>query len=207
MTTLTTMRASVRCDLKDEDADNYRWTNDEIDRAIEKAVLVYSEYCPLEQLTASINTVDQGNTVDISTLTDRIDVLKVEHPIDEEPYQSRRFKVWGDVLTFQDGYVGDGAACNIYWQKKHSLSTTSTVPTAHDHIIAMGAVAFAVSSQAQYQVNLANTGGQKVNKDYNYWAKSAFEAFYDHLDRVKGFTTKTAVTGKKIVTGSLIVEE
>ncbi len=201
MTTLTTMRVNVRRDLKDEDAGNYRWTNDEIDRAIEKAVLVYSEYCPLMQLDATIVTVDQDNTVDISTLTDRIDVLKVEHPIDEEPYPSRRFKVWGDVLTFQDGYVGDGVECNIYWLKKHTLSTASTIPTAHDHIISMGAVAFAVSSQAQYQVNLANTGGQKVNKDYNYWAKAAFEAFYDQLQHVKSYNLK------KLVTGALIAED
>ena len=201
MTTLTTMRTSVRRDLKEEDTSNYRWTNDEIDRAIEKAVLVYSEYCPLMQLDATIHTVDQGNTVDISTLTDRIDILKVEHPLTTEPYPSRRFKVWGDLLTFQDGYVGDAGHCNVYWLKKHTISTASTVPTAHDHIIAQGAVAFAVSSQAQYQVNLANTGGQKVNKDYNYWAKQAFEVFYDQLQHVKNYNPK------KLITSALVAEE
>ena len=190
MTTLTTMRVSVRRDLKDEDAANYRWTNDEIDRAIEKAVLMYSEFAPLVQLTATLHTVDQDNTVDISTLTDRLDVLKVEHPIVTQPYQSRRFIVWVDLLTFLDGYTGDGGHCNIYWCKKHTLSTASTIPTVHDHIIAIGAVAYAVSSQAQYNVNMANTGGQKVNKDYNFWAKATFEQFYDELTRVKTYSFK-----------------
>lgn len=190
-TTLTTMRASVRRDLKDEDASNYRWTNDEIDRAIEKAVLMYSEFVPLVELTSDIETVDQDNTVDISTLTDRLDVLKVEHPITTQPYPSRRFTVWGDVLTFLDGYIGDGEACNIYWCKKHTLSSgASTIPTPHEHIIALGAVAYAVSSQAQYQVNLANTGGQKVNKDYNFWAKAMFEQFYEQLNMVRIYSTK-----------------
>ena len=190
MTTLTSLRANVRRDLKDEDTVNYRWTNDEIDRAIEKAVLVYSSYCPLMQLDATIHTVDQGNTVSLATLTERIDVVKVEHPIDKQPFPSRRFKVWGDALTFQDGYVGDGEACNIYWLKKHTLGAASSIPAAHDHIIAMGAVAFAVGSQSQYQVNLANTGGQKVNKDYNFWARAMFEQFYEQLQMVKTYNFK-----------------
>lgn len=190
MTTLTTMRTSVRRDLKDEDSSNYRWTDNEIDRAIEKAVLMYSEFVPLVQLTSTLHTVDLDNTVDISTLTDRLDVVKVEHPIDIQPYPARRFTVWGDLITFLDGYVGDGAHCNIYWFKKHTLSTTSTINTAHDHIIAIGAVAYAVSSQAQYQVNLANTGGQKVNKDYNFWARAMFEQFYEQLQMVKTYNFK-----------------
>ncbi|MFA5077949.1 MAG: hypothetical protein WC541_00515 [Dehalococcoidia bacterium] len=195
MTTLTGMRADVRRDLKDEDAAGYRWTDDEIDRAIQKAVLVYSGYCPLMQLDSTIHTVDQGNTVSLATLTDRIDVVKVEHPIDNQPYPSRRFKAWGDLLTFQDGYVGDGEVCNIYWLKAHTLGAASTIPAAHDHIIAMGAVAFAVGSQAQYQVNLANTGGQAVNKDYSAWAGAAFEAFYELLQKVRSYSPGKLVTG------------
>ena len=58
MTTITTIRALVRRDLKDEDSANYRWTDDEIDRAIDKAVLEYSEYCPLSVLS-SLATVDR----------------------------------------------------------------------------------------------------------------------------------------------------
>jgi hypothetical protein len=198
MTTLTSVRANVRRDLKDEDTAGYRWTDGEIDRAIEKAVLVYSSYCPLMQLDNTIHTIDQGNTVSLSTLADRIDVVRVEHPISEQPYLSRRFRIWGDVLTFQDGYLGDGGVCNIYWLKKHALGETSTIPAAHEHIIAMGAVAFAVSSQAQYQVNLANTGGQSVSRDYNAWAKSAFEAFYRSLERVRSYRPGKLVAGEMI---------
>jgi len=200
-TTLYSLRVSVRRDLKDEDPAVYRWSDGEIDRAIEKAVLVYSGYCPLMQLDGTIPTVDQSNTISLTALADRIDVVRVEHPIDEQPYTSRRFRVWGDVLTFEDGYLGDGGVCNIYWLKKHTLGETSTIPAAHDHIIAMGAVAFAVSSQAQYQVNLANTGGQSVNRDCNAWATEAFEAFYASLERIRTYKTG------KLSTGLLMAEE
>jgi hypothetical protein len=59
-------------------------------------------------------------------------------------------------------------------------------------------VAFAVSSQAQYQVNLANTGGQSVSRDYNAWAKSAFEAFYRSLERVRSYRPGKLVAGEMI---------
>jgi len=183
------MRALVRRDLKDEDSSDYRWTDDEIDRAIEKAVLEYSEYCPL-QVRSSVATVDDDQNVDISALTNRIDIIKVVHPIDEQPYQSRRFSVWADILTFLDGYYGDAANCYVYWLQKHTLSTTSTVPTAHDGIIALGAAAFAISAQAQYTVEQGTVLGPKVNKDYNYWAKEKFAQFYGKLEKIKTYNTK-----------------
>ena len=187
MTTLTSIRTLVRRDLKDEDSSEYRWTDDEIDRAIDKAVLEYSEYCPL-QVRSSLATVDDDQNVSISTLTNRIDIVKVEHPIDEQPYQSRRFSVWADILTFLDGYCGDGENCYIYWLQKHTLSTTSTIPTAHEGVIALGAAAFAISAQAQYTVEQGTVLGPKVNKDYNYWAKEKFKQFYDTLQRIKSYS-------------------
>jgi hypothetical protein len=201
MTTITTIRTLVRRDLKDEDSANYRWVDAEIDRAVDKAVLEYSEYCPL-QVRSTLATVDSDNTVDISTLTDRIDILRVEHPVIGQPYQSHRFSVWADVLTFLDGYYGDAGNCYVYWLKKHSIgASSSTVPAAHEHIIALGAAAFAISSQAEYSVNTANTGGRTVNKDYSFWAKATFTQFYAALDRIKSYNPK------KLKTGGLVPEE
>jgi hypothetical protein len=189
MTTLTTMRARVRRDLKDEDSSEYRWTDDEIDRAIERAVLEYSEYCPL-QVKSTVATVNESPDVDISTLTDRIDVMSVEHPAGEYPAQFHRFKLWVDILTFIDGHMGDAGNCYVYWLKKHTLSTSSTIPTAHDGIIALGAAAFAISAQAQYTVEQGTVLGPKVNKDYNYWAKDKFAQFYAKLEAIKSYSTK-----------------
>jgi hypothetical protein len=39
---LNTMRSIVRRDLKDEDAQNYRWSDDELDRHIAHAVKEFS---------------------------------------------------------------------------------------------------------------------------------------------------------------------
>ena len=43
------MRTIVRRDLHDEDAANYRWTDDELDRHIAHAVKDFSEYLPYQQ--------------------------------------------------------------------------------------------------------------------------------------------------------------
>jgi hypothetical protein len=184
MATLTTMRVSVRRDLKDEDIANYRWTDNEIDRAIERAVLDYSLYCPLEQKT-SIATVNLSTDVSLSTLSDLVDVVTVEHPVDQVPSQYRSFRIWSGILIFLDGYTGDGSNCYVRWLKKHSIVTSSsTVPTPHEAVIALGASAFAISAQAQYQVNTANTGGGSVDNDYGLWADERFKQFYHTLSRI-----------------------
>ena len=43
---LNTMRTMVRRDLKDEDSENYRWTDEELDRHIAHALKEFSEAYP-----------------------------------------------------------------------------------------------------------------------------------------------------------------
>jgi hypothetical protein len=89
------------------------------------------------------------------------------------------------VITFLNGYTGDGNNCYIRWLKKHSIDAgTSSVPPPHEAIIALGATAFAISSQAQYQVNMANTGGSSVDDGYGRWAREKFKQFYAALSRI-----------------------
>jgi hypothetical protein len=200
MTTLSGIRTLVRRDLKDEDSANYRWTDNEIDRAIDKALADYSLYCPLQQ-KSTLATVASSNELDIASLTDRIDVTRVEHPVTDQPYPSRRFSVWGDLLTFLDGYYGDAGNCCVYWLKRHTLSSTSTIPTPHEHIVALGAAAFAISSQSQYQVDMANTGGHQVDNDYSSWSRDMFARFYKELEAVRTYNTK------RLKQGFMTVEE
>lgn len=56
------MRTIVRRDLHDEDSNNYRWTNDELDRHISHAVKDYSEAVPYEQ-KATIATTNVSRSL------------------------------------------------------------------------------------------------------------------------------------------------
>ena len=77
---LVEMRARVREDLQDTDAANYRWTDDEIDGAIDRVVNEYSLAAPIEQQD-DLPTTEGDTELDISTLTGIVRVESVEFPI------------------------------------------------------------------------------------------------------------------------------
>ena len=154
--TLTEMRGLVRRDLKDEDATDYRWTNDEIDRHIARAVAELSRSIPYE-VKATIATTSGARNISITTLTSRISVDQVEFPVDNSPRSFQRFKVYGDTITLVGDATGDGTNAYIYWSQMHALGSTSTIPSYLEDLVALGAAAYALAAQAQYVANQANT--------------------------------------------------
>jgi hypothetical protein len=147
---LSDMRAIVRRDLHDEDANNYRWTNDELDRHIAHAVKDYSEAVPYEQKTTKATTAG-SREIDIATLSDRIMVEAVEYPVGNFPRRYQRFALWGDILTLLGDEVPDGSNAYIYYGKLHTLGTSSsTIIARHEDLIAAGACGYAAVEWAVY---------------------------------------------------------
>jgi hypothetical protein len=180
---LSDMRALVRRDLKDEDASNYRWQDNEIDRAIGRAVAELSRYVPRE-MKATVATVDGSREIDISSLTDRVSVDRVEFPIDEHPRQFQRFAAYADTITLIGDVEGDGEDCYVFWGKVHTLDgSTSTVPSHLEDVLALGATAYAVLAQTQYRVDVAGHGGEQADRDYQSWGDSMLKEFKDALKR------------------------
>jgi len=180
---LSDMRTLVRRDLKDEDASNYRWQDNEIDRAIGRAVVELSRYCPREMKT-TIATVDGSREIAISTLTDRVSVDRIEFPIDETPRSFQRFSVYADTITLIGNVEGDGANCYIFWGKVHTLDgSTSTIPTYLEDVLALGATAYAVLAQTQYRVDVAGHGGEQADRDYQSWGNAMLKEFTSQLKR------------------------
>jgi hypothetical protein len=196
---LSTMRGLVRRDLKDEDAQDYRWTDDEIDRHIARAVAELSRSIPYEVKT-TVATTSGSRSINISSLTKRISVDQVEFPVGNSPRTFQRFKVYAVTLTLIGDYEGDGNNAYIYWSQEHTLdASTSTIPTYLEDVVALGAAAYAIQAQAQYSANRANTGGQNVDRDYFYWAKDALQQFQDKL-RMYGRKRKLQIS--KLYEGS-----
>jgi len=193
---LEEMRANVRRDIKDEDDSNYRWTDDEIDRAIAKAVKEFSQYCPRE-MKSTLATVDSSIELDISSLADRVSVDKVEFPVGSEPRAFTRFEVYQDTLYFLETQ-GDGENCYVYWTTIHTLNTeTSSIPPRYEDLIALGASAYAALTQSQYHTNRANYGGEDVDRDYLSWGRA----------RLKEFQEGCKKTRSKLRVNKLISEE
>jgi hypothetical protein len=177
---LSAMRTLVRRDLKDEDNSNYRWQDNEIDRAINRAVAELSRHVPREMKTG-ISTADGSREISISSLTDRVSVDGVEFPVGETPRSFQRFSIYQDSITLTD-VEGDGINCNVYWSKVHTLDgSTSTVPSYLEDVLAQGAAAYAVLSQTQYRIDTAGFGGDKADADYQSWGTAMLKEFKAQL--------------------------
>jgi hypothetical protein len=177
------MRTLVRRDLKDEDNANYRWQDNEIDRAIQRAVAELSRYAPRE-MKSTIATVDGSREVDISSLTDRVLVDRLEFPVAKTPRSFQRFDVFQETITLIGDAEGDGGNCYIYWGKVHTLDgSTSTIPSYLEDVLALGAAAYAVLAQTQYRVDTAGFGGDRADTDYQSWGNAMLKQFTAQLKR------------------------
>jgi len=96
-TTLATIRARVREDLQDTDDASYRWSNDEVDGAVERVVLEFSQAYPIEQ-QEEITTTADDKELDISGLSSLLKITSVEYPMDQDPPYYQRFDFWNDKL-------------------------------------------------------------------------------------------------------------
>ncbi len=182
--TLTEMRAIVRRDLKDEDAYNYRWTNDVLDRHIAHAVAEFSLALPLEQ-KATLATVSGSRNIDISSLSSRHIVFAVEYPVNQFPPTYQRFSLYQDTLTMLGDLVGDGSNAYIYYGKSHTLAGTSTIPVKEENTVAIGAEAFALLEYAAYTINRVNVGGTASPGDFRTRGEELLRYFNDNLRRLK----------------------
>lgn len=181
---LSEMRILVRRDLHDEDADNYRWTDTELDRHIAHAVKDFSEALPLEQ-KAVVATTSGSREMDIATLTDRVMVEAVEYPVGQFPKKYQRFSLWGDKLTLLGDEVPNGSNCNIYYGKLHSLTTqTSTIPALYEDLIVAGACGYATTEWAAYAINRVNVGGQGTVDEFMRWGQEKLRYFRGELKRL-----------------------
>ena len=87
---LTDMIDLVRKDLHDEDSNNYRWSDSELTRHINRAVKELSEKVP-GPARATLATTADSREIDISGLTNRIMIEAVEFPVDNYPPSFQRF--------------------------------------------------------------------------------------------------------------------
>ncbi len=181
--TLTEMRGIVRRDLHDEDAANYRWSDDELDRHISHAVKEFSQAIPYEQ-KATKATTSGSREIDISTITDRIMVEAVEYPVDKFPKRYQRFTLWADILTLLGDEVPDGSNAYIYHGKLHTLGESSTIPIKYEDLIAAGACGYAAVEWAAYAINRVNVGGTITPREFLNWGNERFNFFKQELKRL-----------------------
>ena len=181
---LSEMRVIVRRDLHDEDADNYRWTDNELDRHIAHAVKDFSEYLPDEQKATKATTAG-SRELDISDLADRVMVVAVEYPVANFPKWYQRFSLWADTLSILGEEIPDGSNAYIYYGKLHTLSAeSSTIPAQHEDLIAAGASGYAAVEWAAYAINRVNVGGGITPREFLAWGNGRLSYFKQEIRRL-----------------------
>jgi len=181
---VTDMIALVRRDLRDEDAANYQWSDDELTRHINRALKELSERVPLPA-KATLATTADSREIDISSLTDRIMVQAVEYPVDEFPNKYQRFSIWGDTLVIISGDEPDGSDAYIYYGKLHTLDAdSSTIPPKYEDLVTTGACGYAAVSWAAYSINRVNVGGVMTPREFLTWGKDRLNIFNGGLKRL-----------------------
>ncbi len=181
---LNAMRTIVRRDLKDEDAGNYRWGDDELDRHIARAVKEFSEAVPFPA-KATLPTIAGSRVIDISPLTDRVMVEAVEYPLEMFPPSYQRFALWGQALTLFSDEVPDGSDCNVYYGVLHTLDAEgSTIPTRYEDLIATGAEGYAAVEWAGFAINRVSLGGSTTPQEFLAWGNERLKQFRGELRRL-----------------------
>ena len=88
---LSEMRSRLRIDLHDEDSANNRWTDNQLDRHLGRAVRELSAAQPRPDV-ATIQTGSDGRTVSLASLADLVRVEAVEYPRGRKPAFLRRLR-------------------------------------------------------------------------------------------------------------------
>ena len=179
---LPTMRARVREDLQDTDVLNYRFTDDEVEGAIERVVREFSLAYPLQQKT-DIATTSGSGEIDISSLSKLLKVNSVEFPIDADPRYYQHFEVWGTTLSMED--KGNGNDARIRWGKQHTLDAeSSTIPEQFEEVIVLGATGYLAASASVYTVDRATIAGKWATINFLKWGQDRLERYQRQLKAI-----------------------
>ena len=193
---LSQMRSRLRTDLHDEDSANYRWTDGELDRHIERAVRELSLAVPLEEET-TLYTSEGSRDLSISSLGDLVAIEAVEYPAGGYPPTYIRFSLWGDTMSLlTDAAPGAGEEVKVYYGTLHTLDGDgSTLPVSLEELIATGAAGYAAVEWASFATNRTNLGGEHTWRDYLTWGQDRLSAFARGLARC---SRKNAVRSRRL---------
>ena len=181
---LTEMIVLVRQDLHDSDSANYRWTDVELARHINRAFAELSESLPLPA-KITLATAAGSRELDISALSGRVMIAAVEYPAGDTPPDYQQFSIWGDTLVIVTGACPDGRNCIIYYGVTHTIDASgSSLPGRYTDLAAGGTCAYAAIEMALFSINRVNTGGADTANSLLEWGNQKLKMFRQDLERL-----------------------
>lgn len=191
MSNLATLRDLVELDL--DDSGNDIWSTDDIDRALKRALVQYSEVNP-QQIVGTITLSADGREISLSTLTGLSRVVKVWYPYTstdpEDPPSWVRWETWAGTLYIASGAEpANGDKVRVYYHKLQTIddlsgASATTVSIEDEEVIVLGAGAYAALQQGRSAVAEAGVS-TKTPEHWMRWGLNRMDAFYDALRAVR----------------------
>ncbi|MHB1007549.1 MAG: hypothetical protein ACYC3S_18200 [Chloroflexota bacterium] len=161
MTSLADVRANVRLDLKDPSGASARWSDAELDRAIDKAVTRYSYAWPR---ALSVDLVPSVGDNVLTPLTGEaaedyfLAWRAVEFPADQLPPVFMPFRAEGLTVQMLYTTTPDGVmTARFHFDALHLLTASvSSIPPGHGLILETGAAGYAAEMWAATSINRIN---------------------------------------------------
>lgn len=165
-------REACREKLNDENANNYTWKTDQLDRCIYDAIREASRKIPYVQksvltLTSASKEIDLsditvGAVADTNLAKDIMRIVEIEYPVDQDPPALCAWRWRTDNIIRLDisstPAVDDDV--DLYWAGFHSVTVdTSTLTVVLEDIVLHGAVSNALINWATANENAVLLGG------------------------------------------------
>ena len=179
---LIEMRSRLRIDLHDKDSANYRWTDNQLDRHLGRAVRELSAAQPRPDV-ATIQTGSDGRTVSLASLSDLVRVEAVEYPVDESPSSYIDFSLRGPDLTLLvEEEPGAGESVKVFYGRLHTLdASSSTIPPHLEELVLAGAAGYAAMDWSGHAINSINLGGPQTWRHFLVWGQEKLAYFLQGL--------------------------
>jgi len=177
--TLSAIRGTARQFLRDEYTGNdYEFADDELDLHINECLVEISERRPYEVRETVVS--DGTKEVDISSITDLLDVEKAEYPTGNDPPDYRDVSVFGTTLRIKINTTPtSGEDVYLYCHKVHQLTeATSTLKPDSEKVLVEGVVAKAAQAwcnKMRSQIVPASA------RWYQAWANNQFIIYQNSL--------------------------
>ena len=174
------IRETARQFLRDEflEGKDYTFANDELDLHINECLVEISQHRPYEVKETIVST--GSRELDISSITDLLEVEKAEYPTGNDPPDYRDVSVFGTTLRLNIATAPtSGANVYLYCHKVHSLTeSASTLSPDLEKVLVEGVVAKAALA---YLNKMRSQIVPQTYRWYHDWANNQFMIYQNSL--------------------------
>lgn len=182
---ISTLRALLALDLGDTEGST--WTEDELDRALEKALGEYNLWLPMRQEVVRALEAD-GRQVNLSALEGLLSVERVWFPYEEDawPAQWCLFEYVGPALTILTPAVPQaGQQFRLTYWAAHRIAglagaEATTLPAEDLELLLLGAAGYAALERSRSAVGAINVSGY-TPMHWAEWAEGRLGEFQRRL--------------------------